>query len=94
MKNNHLLDDNETDLLKTFEAGEWQTIPNEQTALKEHSAYARATIKKEKRVNIRISGKDLESLQRRALADGLPYQTFISSLLHKYVSGRLKEIIS
>jgi predicted DNA binding CopG/RHH family protein len=42
--------------------------------------------------NIRLSSKDLEAIQKRALAEGLPYQTLISSLLHKYASGRLKEV--
>jgi len=45
-----------------------------------------------RRLNIRLSSKDLEAIQKRALAEGLPYQTLISSLLHKYASGRLKEI--
>ncbi len=43
------------------------------------------------RVNIRISRKDLEALQKRALAEGIPYQTLMASVLHKYVSGRLVE---
>jgi predicted DNA binding CopG/RHH family protein len=43
-------------------------------------------------LNIRLSSKDLEAIQKRALAEGLPYQTLISSLLHKYASGRLKEV--
>lgn len=42
--------------------------------------------------HIRLSSKDLEELQKRALAEGLPYQTLISSLLHKYAAGRLKEV--
>jgi len=94
MKNKYLLDENEADLLKTFEAGEWKKVTKEQEVIKTHSDYAKATIKKEKRVNIRISGKDLESIQRKALAEGLPYQTLIASLLHKYVSGKIVEKIS
>jgi len=43
-------------------------------------------------VNIRLSSKDLEAIQKRALEEGLPYQTLISSLLHKYAAGRLKEV--
>ena len=54
-------------------------------------AYAKATFRKDRRLNIRISGKDLEAIQKRALAEGLPYQTLISSLLHKYAEARLKE---
>ena len=52
----------------------------------------KATFRKDRRLNIRLSSKDLEAIQKRALAEGLPYQTLISSLLHKYASGRLKEI--
>ena len=48
--------------------------------------------RKDRRLNIRLSSKDLEAIQKRALAEGLPYQTLIASLLHKYATGRLKEI--
>ena len=44
-------------------------------------------------MNIRLSSKDLEAIQKRALAEGLPYQTLISSLLHKYAAGRLKRVV-
>jgi hypothetical protein len=44
------------------------------------------------RLNIRLSSRDLEAIQKRALAEGLPYQTLIASLLHKYATGRLKEV--
>jgi predicted DNA binding CopG/RHH family protein len=54
--------------------------------------YAKATFRKDRRLNIRLSSKDLEAIQKRALAEGLPYQTLISSLLHKYASGRLREV--
>jgi predicted DNA binding CopG/RHH family protein len=53
--------------------------------------YARATMRKDKRVTIRISQRDLMELQRKAVHEGLPYQTFISSLLHKFVNGRMAE---
>jgi predicted DNA binding CopG/RHH family protein len=49
-------------------------------------------VSRDRRLNIRLSSKDLEAIQKRALAEGLPYQTPISSVLHKYASGRLKEI--
>ena len=51
-----------------------------------------ATFRKDRRLNIRLSSKDLEAIQKRALAEGLPYQTLIASLLHKYAAGCLKEI--
>ena len=57
-----------------------------------YSRYAKATFRKDRRLNIRLSSKDLEANQKRALAEGLPYQTLISGLLHKYASGRLKEV--
>ena len=57
-----------------------------------YARYAKATFRKDRRLNIRLSSKDLEAIQKRALAEGLPYQTLISSLLHKYASGRLKEV--
>jgi predicted DNA binding CopG/RHH family protein len=50
---------------------------------------AEATFKKDQRLNIRISSRDLKNLQARALEEGVPYQTFAASLLHKYVSGHL-----
>jgi predicted DNA binding CopG/RHH family protein len=54
-----------------------------------YGQYARATFKKDMRVNIRISRKDLEALQKRALEEGIPYQILMASILHKYVSGSL-----
>ena len=54
------------------------------------SRYAKATFRKDRRLNIRLSSKDLEAIQKRALAEGLPYQTLIASLLHQYASGRLE----
>jgi predicted DNA binding CopG/RHH family protein len=59
--------------------------------LNRYSRSAKATFKKDRRLNIRISTKDLEAIQKRALEEGLPYQTLIASLLHKYASGRLRE---
>ncbi|MFZ1402742.1 MAG: antitoxin, partial [Anaerolineae bacterium] len=56
-----------------------------------YQAYARATFRKDRRVNIRLTEKDLVGLQLRALEEGLPYQTLMASILHKYVVGRLVE---
>lgn len=85
------LSQEEKDILKSFENNEWKAIPNMKHEIKKHIQYARATNRKDKRVNIRISTKDLESIQMKAIEDGIPYQTLISSLLHKYVNGRLIE---
>jgi predicted DNA binding CopG/RHH family protein len=59
--------------------------------LAEIRAAARATGVKNKRVNIRLSAADLQDIQVRALEEGIPYQTLIASVLHKYVTGRLAE---
>lgn len=56
---------------------------------KAHQATAEATLKKDQRLDIRISSRDLKSLQARAVEEGIPYQTLAASLLHKYVNGHL-----
>ena len=81
------LDKEEKEILDSFEKGEWKKSSNLSKRKTELSDYARATIRKDKRVNIRISERDLRELQRSAQREGLPYQTLISSILHKYVNG-------
>ena len=83
------LDAEEKELLASYEAGEWQTVDELEQKVQTYREYATATFKKDRRVNIRISSKDLEALQKRALEEGLPYQTLIASVLHKFVNGRL-----
>ena len=85
------LDSREKDVVASVARGEWKSVRGLKRAKKRYSRYAAATFRKDRRVNIRISSKDLEAIQKRALEEGLPYQTLISSLLHKYVSGRLHE---
>ncbi len=83
----------EKEILKDFEAGEFKSVltPRRRKMLQ---AIAKETFKKDKRINIRISSRDLESLQRRALEEGIPYQTLVSSVLHKYVSGGLHDLMA
>jgi predicted DNA binding CopG/RHH family protein len=81
----------ELDLLASYENEEWQSTKNVKEQATQYQAYARATLRKDRRVNIRISEKDLLDLQKRALREGIPYQTLISSVLHKYISGTLTE---
>ena len=83
------LDKDEKNILESFERGEWKTVPNLKEEIKKHQAYAQNTLKKDKRVNIRMSSKDLEEIQTIAVEDGIPYQTLMSSILHRYVAGRL-----
>ena len=83
----------EQQILEDFEAGEFISVltPERKKMLQ---AIAENTFKKDKRINIRISSRDLESLQRRALEEGIPYQTLVSSVLHKYVSGGLHDVMA
>lgn len=86
------LDRTEQELLNSVEQGEWQSIPNLEKESQRYQEYAKATFRKDKRVNIRISEKDLLGIQKKAVAEGIPYQTLMSSVLHKFVSGRLKDV--
>ena len=81
----------EKEMLDSVEQEEWVSIPDHRKEAKRYQDYARATFRKDKRVNIRISEKDLTKIQKRALQEGLPYPTLISSILHKFVTGQLKE---
>ena len=85
------LDQEEKNILESVEGGEWKTVRGVGRERGRLRRYAEATFKKDRRINIRISSRDLDALQKRALEEGIPYQTLISSLLHKYVSGRLVE---
>ena len=76
---------------ESIERGEWKSVRNLQAEIKKHQEYARNTLRKDKRVNIRISARDLEALQTRAVEDGIPYQTLMASVLHRFVAGRLKQ---
>ena len=80
----------ETDILSAYEDGRLKSVATRAELAKFKSA-ARATAIKDRRVNIRLSTGDLQDIQAKALAQGLPYQTLIASVLHKYVTGRLSE---
>ena len=84
----------EKDILDSVERGEWKRIPNFKREAKRYQEYAKATLRKDKRVNIRMTEKDLIHFQKKAVEEGLPYQTFISSILHKYINGRMREKVS
>jgi predicted DNA binding CopG/RHH family protein len=81
----------EENILTSFEKGEWQSVPDIKKEIARYSATAAAALAKDKRINIRLSSRDLEDVQARAAEEGLPYQTLIASILHKYISGRLTE---
>lgn len=85
------LDKEEQEILDAFDAGELQRSPDSEERNARHQQYAEAMFKKDARINIRLSSKDLRGLQKKALAEGIPYQTLVASILHKYVEGSLYE---
>ena len=78
-------------LLEAVEAGEFESVLTE-SRKKKLEAIASNTFKKDKRINIRISNRDLAAIQSRASEEGIPYQTFVSSIIHKYISGSLQDL--
>lgn len=83
------LDREEKEILEAFASGRLKRVPKAKAEIGRHRKVAAETFAKNARINIRISSKDLRELQKRALKEGLPYQTLISSVLHKYAEGRL-----
>lgn len=83
------LDPEEKEIIEAFEAGMLKRVAGAKKEIKRHRQYAAATLRKDSRINIRISSNDLRALQKHALNEGLPYQTLISSVLHKFAEGRL-----
>jgi predicted DNA binding CopG/RHH family protein len=83
------LESEEKELLESIERGEWRSIDNLEAEKKRYQKYAKETFKKDQRINIRLSQQDLKAIQTLAREEGIPYQTLITSVLHKYVSGRL-----
>ena len=90
MNRNSKLTTEEQEILEAYESGHTRSTLTAEKR-QEYIAAARQTFKKDKRVNIRLSRADLDLLQERALIEGIPYQTLMSSILHKYVHGRLRE---
>jgi predicted DNA binding CopG/RHH family protein len=85
------LDKFENKIESSLENNDWKQIKNYKDERKKFQQIAKMTLKKDKRINIRISEKDLEEIQRKAVIEGLPYQTLISSIIHKYNNGLLKD---
>ena len=92
MKNALKLDEEEMKILRDFERGGFKSINNFKEAKSQLEEAAHNFLQKDKRINIRISSRDLENLQKKAAKEGMPYQTLISSTLHKFVTGKLKSV--
>jgi predicted DNA binding CopG/RHH family protein len=86
-----ILDDEEKDILESYERGEWVPVKNPKKEIERLKRYAKNTLQKDKRINIRMTSKDLDQVQVIATQEGIPYQTLVSSIIHKYVSGYLIE---
>lgn len=83
--------DDEKDLFESVEKGEWSSVENLTEEIAVAKEAAEATYGKDQRMNIRISSRDMNSLKVRAREEGMPYQTLVSSIIHKFLTGRLKE---
>jgi predicted DNA binding CopG/RHH family protein len=86
------IDNEEKDLMESIERDEWQSVENFDQEREKAIEAARNTLKKDKRINLRLSQKDYHQIQIKALEEGIPYQTLISSLVHKYLNGSLTPI--
>lgn len=83
------LTDEEKRILDSVERDEWRRVPDFDREAVRYGEAARAGMRKDKRVNIRMTARDMARFKKAAVREGLPYQTLISSVLHKYISGRL-----
>ena len=83
------LNEEEANFLESLESEQWNSVDNVKEEIISHQGIARNTLKKDKRVNLRMSSKDLEAIKTFAVEEGLPYQTLMSSVLHKFITGRL-----
>ncbi|MDX1900673.1 MAG: hypothetical protein SFW66_01550 [Gammaproteobacteria bacterium] len=81
------LDDEEQKISDSFDRGEWKRVSNFKKQVSTAKKTATNTLRKDARINIRLSGVDLMRLKQRAAFEGIPYQTLIASILHKYAAG-------
>lgn len=86
------LDEEEVKILRDFEHDEFASITHFKETKRELEEAAHDFLQKDKRINIRISSHDLEALKKKASKEGMPYQTLISSTLHKFVTGKLRSV--
>ncbi len=85
------LDREEQEILTAFESGSLKRSDDINNQLVRHREAAEAQFKKDARINIRLASRDVRALQARALREGIPYQTLVASVLHKFVDGQLVE---
>lgn len=83
------LDKEEKELVRSIENGNWRPVKNMKAKINKYAKYAKKALKKDQRISIRMSKKDLIDIQTIAVDEGIPYQTLITSIVHKYVNGKL-----
>ena len=83
------IDEEEKDLMESIEKDEWRSVKHIEKEKEKAIAAARNTLKKDRRINLRLTQKDYHQIQVKAIEEGIPYQTLISSLVHKYLNGSL-----
>ncbi len=83
------IDPEEKELMESIENDEWEPVKNIGNEKEKVMSAARNTLKKDKRINLRLTQKDYHQIQIKAVEEGIPYQTLISSLVHKYLNGSL-----
>jgi predicted DNA binding CopG/RHH family protein len=88
MKRAEYVDNDEMELAKSLENEEWVSDLTKKEK-KQYEEYARNSLTKQKRINIRMTERDLKKIQARAIEEGLPYQSLISMLIHKYNEGKV-----
>lgn len=85
------MDEEERDLMESIERDEWRPVKNIKREKEKAVSAARNTLKKDKRINLRLTQKDYHVIQIKAIEEGIPYQTLISSIIHKYLNGSLTQ---
>jgi predicted DNA binding CopG/RHH family protein len=83
------LDEEEKELMESLEHDEWVPVENASGEKAKAIAAGRMSLKKDKRINLRLSQKDYQQIQIKAVQEGIPYQTLIASIIHKYLQGSL-----
>ncbi len=84
------LDEQEQDILKTYEQGKFKKAPGFANAKKQYQLYAKTALDKTKNINLRVSEADLLKIKSKAVEKGIPYQTLLSSLIHQYSRGKIE----
>ena len=87
MRRTQYIDEEEMELAKSLDTEEWVSDLTKEE--KQYEEYAQNSLTKQKTINIRTTERDLKKIQAKAIEEGLPYQSIISMLIHKYNEGKI-----